>query len=280
MSGPEPGLGRRSWRRHGGGPVGGALHAEWTKLRTVPSTGWLVLGIVALTVGLGLAMTGTLSRDGCESPCLEDTVRLSLFGVRLSQAAVVVLAVLAVGNEYATGMVHTSVMALPRRAWALAGKFAVVAVTVLVAATVAVGVSLLVGRWVLPGRGFTAANGHPPLSLADEPTRRAAIGTVLYLVLIGLLSAGVAVLVRDTAGAITGVLVLLYVAPLVATLVSNARWERWLHRYTPMDAGLAVQVTRHLHPSDIGPWAGLGVLAVYAAVAVVAALVVFEVRDA
>ncbi|GGM08792.1 ABC transporter permease [Dactylosporangium sucinum] len=280
MSGSEPGGGRGSAHRRGAGPIGGAMNAEWTKLWTVQSTGWLVLAIVALTVGIGLAMTGTLNSDGCGTPCPEDTVRLSLFGVRLSQAGVVVLAVLAVGNEYATGMVHTSVMALPRRAWALAGKFAVVAGTVLVAATVAVGASLLVGRWMLPGRGFTAANGHPALSLADEPTRRAALGTVLYLVLVALLSAGAAVLVRDTAGAITGVLVLLYVAPLVAALVSNARWQRWLHRYSPMDAGLAVQVTRHLEPQDIGPWAGLGVLAVYAAVAVVAALVMFEVRDA
>ncbi|GAA2640243.1 hypothetical protein GCM10010399_87200 [Dactylosporangium fulvum] len=138
----------------------------------------------------------------------------------------------------------------------------------------------LVEQRILPGRGFTAATGNPLPSLADEPTRRAALGTVLYLVLIALLSAGVAVLVRDTAGAITGMLGVLYVAPLAASLVSDPRWERRLHRFGPMDAGLAVQTTRHLTPPDIGPWAGLGVLALYAAVAVVLAVIVFEIRDA
>ena len=31
-----------------------SLNAEWTKLRTSPGTVWLLLGVVALTAGLGV----------------------------------------------------------------------------------------------------------------------------------------------------------------------------------------------------------------------------------
>jgi len=46
-----------------------------------------------------------------------------------------------------------------------------------------------------------------------------------------------------------------------------------------MDAGLAIQATRDLPAEHIGPWAGLGVLALYAAAAVLTGLVAFQVRD-
>jgi ABC-2 type transport system permease protein len=47
-----------------------------------------------------------------------------------------------------------------------------------------------------------------------------------------------------------------------------------------MDAGLVIQSTRDLAAEPIGPWAGLGVLSLYAAAAVIAGLVVFQFRDA
>ena len=62
--------------------------------------------------------------------------------------------------------------------------------------------SLLVAWRVLPGTPFSVANGAQGLSLGDEPMLRAAYGTVLYLVLVGLLSYGVATVLRDSAGAI------------------------------------------------------------------------------
>jgi ABC-2 type transport system permease protein len=80
-------------------------------------------------------------------------------------------------------------------------KAAVVTATVLAAGAVGVVGSLTAGRALLPGNGFTDANGYPPLSLTDGPTLRAALGTVLYLGLVALLSLGVGMILRDTAGA-------------------------------------------------------------------------------
>jgi ABC-2 type transport system permease protein len=259
-----------------------ALHAECTKLRTVPSTAWLLVATVAFTVAVSAASAASVHTSHCPSPteCSEDTTKLSLSGVWLGQVAVVVLAVLAMTSEYGTRMIQTTLAVNPRRGMVLLTKATVVTATVLAAGTLGVLGSLTAGRTILPGNGFTPANGYPPLSLADEPTLRAAVGTVLYLGLVGLLGLGVGTVVRDTAGAITTVLSLLYVFPVIAALVSDPQWHERLQKLAPATAGLAVQATRGLDRLPVGPWAGLGVLAAYAGAAMLLGAVLFRIRDA
>jgi ABC-2 type transport system permease protein len=246
-----------------------AVRAEWTKLRTLPSTGWLMLVVVLGTVGLGFAITGSLDFEHCGTPCPLDTTELSLAGVRLGQVGILILAVLAVTAEYSTRTMHPTLAAVPSRVLVLLGKLAVPAVLAAVAGVLAVAGSLAAGRAVVPA-----------LSLADGLTRRAALGTVLYLVLVGVLGTGLGLLLRDTAGAVTAALILLYGFPVVAAFVNDPVWRQRLHRISPMDAGLTIQSTRDLAAQHIGPWEGLGVLSLYAATAVIAGLIVFERRDA
>jgi ABC-2 type transport system permease protein len=184
-----------------------ALHAKWTKLRTVAGTGWLLLAAVALTVGLS---AGTAAAVTYTAGTNQDPAKISLAGIELSQALIAILAVVAISSEYSTGLIRTTLAAMPRRSAVLAAKAAIISGLVLTAATTAVSGSVLAGRLILPGNGFTAARGYPPLSLADGPTLRAAAGSVLYLALIALLSLGVATAVRDSATAIGVVLGLLY----------------------------------------------------------------------
>lgn len=259
-----------------------ALHAEWTKLRTVPSTWWLLLAAAVLTVALSAVATGSVDTGHCASPaaCNEDVVRLSLTGVWIGQAAVAVLGALAMSAEYGTGTIRTTLAAMPRRAEVMAAKAAVVTGWALVAGASAVLGSLLAGRLLLPGGGFTAVHGYPPLSLADGPTLRAAVGSVLYLALTALIGLGVAAVVRDTAGAVTAVLGLLYGLPLLARLIGSERWAERIDRYSPATAGMAVQATRNLDRLPIGPWPGLAVLAAWAAAALGAGALVFRTRDA
>lgn len=258
------------------------LRAEWTKLRTVRSTGWLLGAAVGLTVLVSLGSTAALNTDFCASPagCDEDTTRASLAGVYLGQAAVVVLAVLAIASEYGTRMIQTTLQAEPRRLRVLLAKTAVVLSVVLPAAVLGVAGSLLVGRWMLPRNGFTPANGYPPLSLADPLTRRAAVGTVLYLALVALLSLGIGAAVRDTAGAISTVLALLYILPIVATFMTDPDWARWTLKAAPMTAGLAIQATKRLELLPIAPWPGVGVLAAYAVAAMGLGALALKLRDA
>jgi ABC-2 type transport system permease protein len=258
--------------------MGRALHAEWTKLRTVAGTSWLLLAVVALTVTLGAAAAAAVT---CPSAgCDQDPVKVSLTGIEFGQAVVAILAVLSIGGEYGTGMIRVTLAAMPRRTTVLAAKAAVVSGLVLAAGTFAVLASVLAGRLILPGNGFTAAHGYPVLSLGDGPALRAAAGSVLYLALIALLSLGVATAIRDSATAIGVVLGLLYLFPIIAVVVADPDWYRHLQQIGPMTAGLAVQATTNLGSLPIGPWAGLGVLAAWAAAALLAGGLVLRLRDA
>ncbi|MBF9132459.1 ABC transporter permease [Plantactinospora sp. S1510] len=258
------------------------VHAEWTKLRTLPSTTWLGLTVLVATVAFSALATLAVDTSQCPTPteCFEDTTRVSLWGVRVAQVAVAVLAVLAVTNEYGNGLIQTTLAANPRRWTVLAAKAAVVTALVLAAAVPGVLGSLLAGRFILPGNGFAPANGYPPLSLADEPTLRAAVGTVLYLGLVALLAIGVGTAVRDTAGAMIVVFTLLFSFPVVTQLVSDPKWQERLEKVAPMTSGLAVQATTALERQPIGPWAGLGVLAGWAGAALLVGALLFRFRDA
>ena len=150
---------------------------------------------------------------------------------------------------------------------------------VLPAAIISVAGCLLAGREILPGQGFTAARGFALLSLAHGPTLRAAAGSVLYLALIGLLALGIATMVRDSAAATGTVLGLLYLAPILAAIVGNPVWQRRIERYGPTSAGLTIQDTTGGHLPN-GPWGGLAVLAIWAAVALLAGGLLLRFRDA
>jgi ABC-2 type transport system permease protein len=264
----------------GGGPgLRGALHAEWTKLRTVPETPWLLIATVVLTVAVSTAAAAA-TRCPPGTACPVDVPKLSLTGIEFGQAVVAVLAVLALGGEYSTGLIRTTLTAMPRRLWVLAAKAAVLTGLVLAAGTVAVAGCLLAGHFILPGHGFTAAHGFPVLSLASGPVLRAAAGSVLYLALIALLSLGACAVLRDSAIAVGVVLGLLYLFPIIAAVVSDPRWHRHLEQIGPMTAGLAIQATTGLHSLPISPWAGLGVLAAWAAGALLAGGLLLRFRDA
>lgn len=239
-----------------------AVRAEWTKLRTVPGTAWSLAALVGLTVGPGALAAGTdCARDGC------DPVPLSLSGVYIGQLAAVVIAVLAVSAEYDGMLIRTTLAADPRRGVVLTAKAVVVSALVLGAGGLAVAGSLLVARGILP---------------AGAPTVRAAAGTVLYLGLVALLCVGIAAVVRQTAAAVTTATAVLYL-PLLVTLIvpMSDRTQQRIQRLAPMTAGLAVQAgSEPGRRVPIGPWAGLGVLAGYAAAGTALGYLSIRVRDA
>ena len=268
---------------HGVGGRWRAVHMEWTKLRTVRSTAWLVLATAGLTVAIGGLAVWSVGASACptsEGCAGEDTPRLALAGVYLGQIAVVLLAVLAVTTEYGTDTMRVTLAAYPRRGIVYAAKGIVVIALVVAAGTMGVLGSFAAGRIALPGRRFVGDNAVPPLSMADGPTLRAAIGTVLYLGLIAMLSLGVAMIVRHSAAALSSVLAMLFLPQMIAPLLTNEHWQEWVLKVSPMTAGLAIQATKGLDALPIGPWPGLGVLASYAAVACLLGAALFTIRDA
>jgi ABC-2 type transport system permease protein len=251
---------------------------EWTKLRTLASTVWLLAGIIVVTVTMSAVVSSALA---CTSPagCHPDVTRLSLSGVELGQSAVAIVAMLAVAGEYGTGMIRVTLAAAPGRLTVLAAKAAVVTPLTLAAGTAAVLGSLLAGRLILPRHGYSPADGYPALSVADGTVLRAAGGSVLYLALIALLSVGIAVAVRESAVAIGAVLGVLYLFPIVSQFAGSPGMQRHLEQVSPMTAGLEIQASTGLRSLPISPWAGLGVLAAWAAAALIVGALLFRFRD-
>jgi hypothetical protein len=256
----------------------GSLHAEWTKTRTLPSTLWLLTAAAVLIAGVGAVVAAATNVRWCPTPttCLEDTTELSLTGVLVGQVAVVVLAVLTIGNEYGTGVIRVTLTAVPNRAAVFVSKLTVVSGLAVLTGLAGTAGAIAAARVILPANGFTAANGYQQIAWSAGSTLRAGGGSVAYLALIGVLSTGIAAVVRDTAGALIVVLALLFVSPAVAMVISDPDWQRRLERYSPMTAGLSIQSTRDVTE----PWAGLATLAVYALAAALVGGILLYARDA
>jgi ABC-2 type transport system permease protein len=249
--------------------VSDVVHAEWTKLRTLPGTGWLLLAAVALTAAVS-AIAANAVTCTAGSLCQIDPAKTSLTGIDLGQAVVAIVAVTVISGEYSTGMIRLT----------LAAKAAVVSAAILTTGAVAVLASVLAGGPLLGRHGITAAHGYEALSLGNGTVLRAAAGSVLYLGLIALLSLGVAAAVRDSAVAIGGVLALLFLFPIVSSAITSPGLHRHLEQLSPMTAGLYIQATTNLRSLPLTPWQGLGVLAAWAAGAMLAGALLLRFRDA
>jgi ABC-2 type transport system permease protein len=256
--------------------LGQALHAEWTKFRTVAGPWWLLPGVVALTVAVGVAAASVAH---CPSAaCGIDPATVSFTGIDPGQAAVAVAGVLAIGNEYSTGMIRLSLTAMPQRLTWLLAKATVLTAAVLTTAALAVAAAALAGRLILPSHGFTPA--HRYASLTSGTDLRAAVGTVVYLTLIALLSLGLAAAVRDSAAAIGLALGVLYLFPLAADVISNPALSRHLDQIGPLPAGLDGRATIGIKTLPLTPWQGLGVVALWTAGALLLGALVLKFRDA
>ena len=114
------------------------VRSEWTKIRSVASTVWTLSLVLVVTVALGMLISA-LSKNEFDSMNAQDRAEfdptfISFAGMSLGQLAMIVFGVLVVSNEYSTGMIRTSLAAVPQRGSFLFSKIAV-----------AGGLALLVG---------------------------------------------------------------------------------------------------------------------------------------
>jgi ABC-2 type transport system permease protein len=265
-----------------------ALRSEWTKLRSVPSTSWLLLATIAVTVGFSVLVCSAVDTSGAAPGCVpgtpgcgdEDVVLNSISGVYLGQIAAIALGVLAATSDYATGTIRATFTALPRRATVVLANSAVLAAPVLAAGLVASAASFLLGQPILHANGFVPERGYPLASIADPPAVRAIIGTALYLAVVAIFGFAVGTIARRAGSAIAITLTVVY-TPAILSLMLADPLRGWLQRLSPMMAGLAVQRTVQRADSvPIGTWAGLGVSAAWSAATLVTAIYLVLRRDA
>jgi ABC-2 type transport system permease protein len=250
-----------------------AVHAEWTKFRTLPGMFWLLAATAVLTCALGAAVSAAFScTPGYCSPADTgaDPAKLALAGLYLGQVLAACVGVLVVGGEYGTGMIRVTLAAVPRRLRVLTA----------VASLLGVAGSLLAGRLLLPGKGLSVANGYLVLSLVNGTDLRAFSCAVLYLVLIALMAVGITAAVRNSGAAIGTVLGLLFLFPIIASVVPDHTLARHLNQISPLQAGADAQATVGLHSLPLAPWQGIGVVALWALGALILGGLVLRFRDA
>jgi ABC-type transport system involved in multi-copper enzyme maturation permease subunit len=231
------------------------LRSEWTKVRSVPSTMWTIAA--ALIVGIGLSLLISAITAHAYAGGKADAVRdwdptaMSTSGGALAQLAIAVLGTLVITSEYATRSIRVSLAAVPRRGHLLAGKAVVVSAVALAVGEFMAFVSFLAGQAIISGKAPTA-------SLSDPTVFRAVAGAGVYCAAIALLGMALGALLRSTAGAITGLVAMLYVLPgLVQALPSGFRDP--ITKFWPTIAG--TNITNVVQdPKMLGPWAGMVVM--------------------
>jgi ABC-2 type transport system permease protein len=182
-----------------------------------------------------------------------------------------VLGVLVITSEYTTGMIRSSLLAVPRRTPLLAAKAAVFAALAFAAGELLAFVSVPITQAMIGSRIQE--------SLSDPATLRAAFGAGLYLAVLGLFSFAVGVMVRHTAAAITAVVVIFVVLGDLSQLVPGTA-GRYINAYMPANAGILITHTQQQAADLLSPWQGLGVACLWTAVLLVAAGFALARRDA
>jgi hypothetical protein len=256
---------------------GDLCRSEWTKIRTVRSTGWSLFAMAVFSLGFTAFYAAKLASSWSTFEAAEkdwftsDTAAMILQpGATFGQLAVGVLGVLLMASEYSTGMIRASVLATPRRTPILAAK-AVVFDAVVFAAAAAVAVPVF-----LVGSALTSAQAST--SLGDGSTVRAILAFGVFMALTGLIGLAIGAVVRHPAAGIGALAGLNYVAPLLLSFLPGSFGEH-LVAALPATSGQAILSNGHNGDIVYSPLASSGILVAWTAVLLAAGFVSVKRRD-
>jgi ABC-2 type transport system permease protein len=257
--------------------LAGTLRSEFTKMRSVRSTYWTMLVLFIVAVGIGALITW-LTASHWDQASLSDRAtfqpaRNSMIGLYFGQFVIVVLGALTITAEYSTGMIRTSLTAMPRRGVFYLAKALVFTVAALIIGEVTSFVAFFVGQALLG-----TAPQHISTTLGAPHVLRTVIGGGLFIAGCGLLAFGIGALVRHTAAAISIAIGVLFVVPIIVNFLPSS-WNNDIVRWLPSEGGLAIWNTvqqAHEWPA----WGEFSVFLGYTAAVLIAGYIVFRKRDA
>jgi hypothetical protein len=271
-----PEAGPQGARRTGRVTAAGVLRSEWTKLRTLRSTRWSLLAAFIAMAGLGpLVAAVQMSRWSqlqAHDRLSYDAINTGVAGYHLAQLAIGVLGVLVITGEYSTGMIRSSLMAVPRRLPVLWSKVIVYALVTFVVMLVASLISFYAVQAIV-------TQHHLQHSLGDPGALRTVIGGALFLTVLGILCVGLGGILRNTAGGIAGFVGLLFVLPGISAILPSSVNDS-ISPYLPLNAGTTVASHTFDNPHHLTTWGGFGVFCAYAVAAVIGASITLMRRDA
>jgi ABC-2 type transport system permease protein len=258
-----------------------ALHSEWVKFTTLRSTWILLATTVAAMVGIGLlggwgvsSGLDQLAEAGPE-PAAEGLGPEMLYlmptgGLDFGQLIIGSLGVLLIASEYSTGMIRSTMTAVPDRLSPLFAKALVIAAVAAVAGIVSSFATYFLLQPILAGNGhgfgLDVENLVPSMLLAGA-----------YLALASLMALALGSLLRNSAGGIVTLVVLFLILPTVLGFI-HLDWIQDAIPYLPSNAGrqlLALDIAE----GDLTRLQGGLVMAAWSAVLLAAAAVATKVRD-
>jgi ABC-2 type transport system permease protein len=291
--------------------LAGAIRSEFTKLRSVRSTYWTIAALFIVSVGIaaiaGFGIASNIHNNPGNKAGM-DAAQASLIAFfELGQLIIAVLGAMAITSEYSTGMIRTSLTAMPRRGTVYAAKMIVFTSVALVVSLITSFVSFFVGQAAMAGSGVSAslfhsvtipanANMSPPAGgpgsgppivtfsgtdvISPGTVLTAIIGTALFVTVVAMIAFGLGAIIRHTAGAITSAIGLMFVLPIIIQILpDNWRWD--IMRFFPDAAGRVLSVTvGNTNPHLWSAWPQFGVTLIYAAVLLAVGGYLFRTRDA
>lgn len=235
-----------------------AARMEWIKLRSLRSTWWTLAVTAAGTIGIGVAVgVNTRSASG-------DVTNNALAGVVPGLLLAGVLGVLVMTSEYTSGTIRATLAAVPRRPVVLAAKAAVFGAVTLIVGEAASFIAFF-------AVGTTLRHGVAAPTLGEPGVLRAVAVTGAGFCLVGLLGLGLGAIIRHSAPAV-GVLVagvyvvaqfIGFIAHGVASYMPILIVANSLSTTKPVTCGTDSASCPHF----LSAWGGLGVMSLYAVIA-------------
>lgn len=239
----------------------GVLRSELSKFSSLRSS-WITLGLTMLfVVGFGIisavrySPTGTTGGGPIGSSGADNAVAIALGGQNFGQLAVGVLGVLFIAGEYSTGMIRSTLTAVPKRLPVLWSKAAVIAISVFLVSLIAVVIAFLGGEGSLTGTKVA-------LSLFSSGVPGALLGAAGYFALVAVIGVALGALIRSTAGGIAALVTMMLLLP-VLTGILPGNWGNDISPYLPSNAGAAMFTLNH-GSGTLSPGAGAAVFAGWA----------------
>lgn len=252
------------------------VRSEWTKLWSLRSTRWSLLASFIAMAGLGpLVAAVQMSRWshlGLNDRLTYDSISTGVGGYHLAQLAIGVLGVLVISGEYTTGMIRSSLMAVPKRLpvlWAKAGVYAAVTFVLMLIAAL---ISFFVVQAIV-------TQHHVQHGIGDPGALRTVVGAALFMTVLAVLCTGLGGILRNTAGGIATFVALLFVLPgisaILPTSVNNS-----ISPYLPLNAGTTIASHSFDNSHHLSVWGGFALFCGYAVVAMIGASISLMRRDA
>ncbi len=250
---------------------GRVLKSEWIKVTTVPSTVILIATTVAVMIGLALVFAWSLGLASEDAPSAS-ALSVPSSGLAFGQMLVASLAVVLIASEWGTGMIRSTMVAVPGRTQALVAKAGVIAVISFFVGFLSALVSYFVTQPILKTQGLDFA-------LTEDGVFLSVVNSGTFLALVALIAMAIGTLLRNTAGGIVTAVGIFFVLPVIlSALAGLAEWVADAARFLPGEAGLQLVAITTAEGALTRVEGGL-TMAAWALGLLVLALVVTKKRD-